>query len=186
MISINIMRKCLWQLCMLHICHPSQPPPGDCDLISPSDHVRTKSLTVRELLLKSPRPAPFSPLADPSLNSLITRANPRSYQPPPAPLLGFSGLNPAGSELNTVGLQHSLTLKHGDLGLNASLRPPPKHIDDQPVLHSSHLACSVVQLQPPVSQKSAADNVMKQPLNRSRPRVLLFFPHFIKGCSIAG
>lgn len=45
----------------------------------------------------------------PSFGSLVICTDPGSNQPPPAPPLSFSRLNPAGSELNTVGLQRSLT-----------------------------------------------------------------------------
>lgn len=63
---------------------------------------------------------------------LIICVNTRSYQLAPAPLLSFSRLNPAGSELNTVGLRHSLTLKHWDLGLKAFLKLPPHTLTINP------------------------------------------------------
>lgn len=49
------------------------------------------------------------PFFRPSLSSLVICTDPGPNQPPPAPLLSFSRLNPAGSQLNTVGLQHGLT-----------------------------------------------------------------------------
>lgn len=60
-----------------------------------------------------------------SPNAPTIRVNPRSYQPAPAPPLSSGRLNPAGSRLNTAGLQHSLTLKHWHWGLTAVLKLPP-------------------------------------------------------------